>query len=42
MLKKGLKAVLQFRDIYIRPQIRISGSIPLNNGSESGSCYFRQ
>jgi hypothetical protein len=33
-------AVFRIRDILVR--IRIHGSVPLSNGSESGSCSFRQ
>jgi hypothetical protein len=32
-------AMLWIRDIVVR--IRIRGSVPLTNGSGSGSCYFR-
>jgi hypothetical protein len=32
--------VLRIRDILVRIQIR--GSVPLTNGSGSGSCYFRR
>jgi hypothetical protein len=32
--------VLRIHEILVR--IRIRGSIPLTNGSVSGSCYFRQ
>jgi hypothetical protein len=38
---KSTMAVLRIRDILVR--IRIRGSVPLTNRSESdsGSCYFR-
>ncbi len=35
-----LNPVLRIRDILVR--IRIRGSVPLTNGSGSGSCCFRQ
>jgi hypothetical protein len=33
--------VLQIHDILVWIRIRIRGSMPLNNRSGSGSCYFR-
>ncbi len=36
----GFKAVFRIRDILVR--IRSRGSVPLTNGSGSGSCSFRQ
>ncbi len=38
-----MEAVLRIHDIlgWIRIRIRIRGPMPLTNGSESGSCYFR-
>ncbi len=33
------KSVLRIHDILVR--IRVRGSMPLTNGSRSGSCYFR-
>jgi hypothetical protein len=38
--KDTQKAVLRIHDILVWIQIRIRGSMPLTNGSGSGSCYF--
>ncbi len=37
----GLITVLRIHDILGWIRIRIRGSMPLTNGSGSGSCYFR-
>jgi hypothetical protein len=35
------ETVLRIHDIFGWIRIRIRGSMPLTNGSVSGSCYFR-
>jgi hypothetical protein len=35
------KSVFRIHDFFVWIRIRISGSMPLTNGSGSGSCYFR-
>jgi hypothetical protein len=37
-----LEALLRIHDILVWIRIWIRGSMPLTNGSGSGSCYFRQ
>ncbi len=36
------REVLRIHEIFVFIWIRVRGSLPLTNGSGSGSCYFRQ